>query len=75
MKELKNLRNAPSELVISVEDGPKMVPKLIEEIRNNGIEIKSINLKKPSLDDVFIQYTGRHLREENEKKKIRLSMN
>jgi ABC-2 type transport system ATP-binding protein len=74
MQGLKNLRKAPSELIISVEDGPKTFPKLIEKIRNNGIEIKSINLKKPSLDDVFIQYTGRHLREEEEKKKNHLSM-
>lgn len=67
MEELKKLRKTSSELIISVEDGPKTVPKLIEKIRNNGIEIKSINLKKPSLDDVFIQYTGRHLKEEQEK--------
>jgi ABC-2 type transport system ATP-binding protein len=73
-EDLKNLRKSPLELIISVEDGPKTVPKLIEQIRNNGIEIKSINLKKPTLDDVFIQYTGRHLREIEEKKKNHLSM-
>ncbi len=67
MKEPKKLRKTPLELLISVENGPQTVPKLIEQIRNNGIEIKSINLKKPTLDDVFIQYTGRHLKEEQEK--------
>lgn len=64
MKEQKKLRKAPSELIISVDDGPKTMPKLIEQLRNNKVEIKSINLKKPTLDDVFIQYTGRHLKEE-----------
>ena len=64
MKEQKNLRKSPSELIISVDDGPKTMPKLIEKLRNNKVEIKSINLKKPTLDDVFIQYTGRRLKEE-----------
>lgn len=64
MREQKNLRKAPSELIISVDDGSKTMPKLIEKLRNNKVEIKSINLKKPTLDDVFIQYTGRHLKEE-----------
>ena len=64
MREQKNLRKAPSELIISVNDGSETMPKLIEKLRNNKVEIKSINLKKPTLDDVFIQYTGRHLKEE-----------
>jgi ABC-2 type transport system ATP-binding protein len=42
------------------------MPKLMERIRNERIEIKSVNLKKPTLDDVFIHFTGRGLREENQ---------
>ena len=67
MLKHKKLRKAPSELIISVDDGSKTMPKLIEKLRNNRIEITSINLKKPTLDDVFIQFTGRHLKEEQEK--------
>ena len=48
MKEPKKLRKTPLELLISVENGPQTVPKLIEQIRSNGIEIKSINLKNQS---------------------------
>lgn len=54
--------------MISVEDGQKNMPRLIEQIRTQGIEIKSIYLKKPTLDDVFIHYTGRYFREEKKKK-------
>ena len=68
MKEIKNIRKTPSELMISVEDGQKNMPRLIEQIRTQGIEIKSIYLKKPTLDDVFIHYTGRYFREEKKKK-------
>ncbi|MBK5133254.1 ATP-binding cassette domain-containing protein [Candidatus Bathyarchaeota archaeon] len=72
MREIKNIRKAPSELMISVEDGQKNMPRLIEQIRIQGIEIKSIYLKKPTLDDVFIHYTGRHFREEEQEKKKKI---
>ena len=72
MREIKNIRKAPSELMISVEDGQKNMPRLIERIRIQGIEIKSVYLKKPTLDDVFIHYTGRHFREEEQEKKKKI---
>ena len=66
MKEINDVRNSSKGLVVSLKsEGTKFMPKLFDKIRNEGIEIKSINLKKPSLDDVFIQYTGRELRDEN----------
>jgi len=37
------------------------VPKVVVEF--NG-RIQSIQVKQPSLDDVFLKYTGRHIREE-----------
>jgi len=72
MNEIKNLRKTPSELMISVEDGPKNIPRLIDLIRTQDIEIKSINLKKPTLDDVFIHYTGRHFRSEEQVKEQKI---
>ena len=66
MKEINDVRNSSKGLVVSLKsEGTKFMPKLFDKIRNEGIEIRSINLKKPSLDDVFIQYTGRGLRDEN----------
>jgi ABC-2 type transport system ATP-binding protein len=52
-------------LIVSLKDGSQCMPKLVEKIREENIEIKNINLKKPTLDDVFIYFTGRGLREEN----------
>jgi len=72
MNEIKNLRKTPSELMISVEDGPKNIPRLIDLIRTQDIEIKSINLKKPTLDDVFIHYTGRRFRSEEQVKEQKI---
>jgi ABC-2 type transport system ATP-binding protein len=44
-------------------DVTQILPKIMDEIRKNGIEITSVNLKKPSMDDVFVHYTGHELRE------------
>jgi ABC-2 type transport system ATP-binding protein len=47
------------------EDGSKVLPLIIDTLRNAGIEISTINLKKPSMDDVFVFYTGREFRDES----------
>jgi ABC-2 type transport system ATP-binding protein len=67
MAEINAVRNSSKGLVVSLnEEGTRFMPKLVERIRNERIEIKSVNLKKPTLDDVFIHFTGRALREENQ---------
>ena len=35
----------------------------MDMMRQNGVEIISVNIKKPSMDDVFVHYTGHGLRE------------
>jgi ABC-2 type transport system ATP-binding protein len=35
----------------------------MNRLRERGIDIISVNLKKPTLDDVFVHYTGRDIRE------------
>jgi ABC-2 type transport system ATP-binding protein len=67
MAEINAVRNSSKGLVVSLnEEGTRFMPKLVERIRNERIEIKSVNLKKPTLDDVFIHFTGRGLKEENQ---------
>jgi ABC-2 type transport system ATP-binding protein len=51
-------------LLMVNEDGTKLLPTVIDTLRNAGIEITTINLKKPSMDDVFVFYTGKELRDE-----------
>ena len=67
MVEITSVKNSSKGLVVSLnEEGTQFMPRLVERIRNERIEIKSVNLKKPTLDDVFIHFTGRGLREENQ---------
>ncbi|KKM00781.1 hypothetical protein LCGC14_1801030, partial [marine sediment metagenome] len=46
---------------VEVDDAEKFTPKLIKAI-DVGIDV--IQLRKPSLDDVFIELTGRTIRDE-----------
>jgi len=50
-------------VVMVNEDGTYVLPKIIEQLRIGGIAIKAVNLKKPSMDDVFVHYTGKELRD------------
>jgi ABC-2 type transport system ATP-binding protein len=46
------------------EDGTKVLPGILDILRNASIELTTINLKKPSMDDVFVFYTGKEIRDE-----------
>lgn len=56
------------------DDGTKVLPGIIDRLRNAGIESSTINLKKPSMDDVFVFYTGKELRDEPSGKSSVLTM-
>ncbi len=45
-------------------DGPSAVPAVIRTLEGKGLSIDKLSLSRPSLDDVFLKYTGRKIREE-----------
>jgi ABC-2 type transport system ATP-binding protein len=47
-------------IVLNVEDGEAYVPQLFASL---GVPITSVSISKPSLDDVFLSYTGRTIRD------------
>jgi len=48
----------------------EVIPKIFQESINLEMRIGSLTLKQPTLDDVFISYTGHDLRDENENQKF-----
>ena len=50
-------------------DGEKFLPRLFNEL---DTKIDSIELRKPTLDDVFLSLTGRKIREEEASSKDRM---
>ncbi len=49
---------------IRVKRGEEKIPKLLSLMEKKGLRVESVSLRKPSLDDVFLHYTGRTIREE-----------
>ncbi|MFV2017178.1 ATP-binding cassette domain-containing protein [Micromonospora sp. LOL_023] len=50
-------------LRLFVDDGATAIPQILRAIDGAGLELGSIELHRPSLDDVFLTKTGRSLRE------------
>jgi ABC-2 type transport system ATP-binding protein len=48
---------------IKCQHGESMVPVVVEACTSSGVGLASVALKKPSLDEVFLEFTGRAYRE------------
>jgi ABC-2 type transport system ATP-binding protein len=61
-----NIEN--NNLRIYVDNGSMNLPQLIDEVKSFGGKILSATVHEQSLEDVFIHYTGKTIREEEAKK-------
>ena len=50
-------------LTILVKNGAEAVPKIVGLVDSNGGKLRTITLRELTLDDVFLNFTGRSLRE------------
>jgi ABC-2 type transport system ATP-binding protein len=41
-----------------VANGETMIPRVLDGLRSTGVAVTGISLKKPTLNDVFLKYTG-----------------
>jgi ABC-2 type transport system ATP-binding protein len=48
------------QVTLAVAEGARVVPRLFTEL---GVGIRSVTVTRPSLDDVFLTYTGRTIRD------------
>jgi ABC-2 type transport system ATP-binding protein len=61
---VKKLNHENGIFYLQVEKGEEKIPLLIKiDEKEVGFKIKSINLRKPTLEDVFLHFTGRTIRE------------
>ena len=66
VKEVKNKQNL---ITVFSTKSNEVIPKIFQASTNLEMKISSLTLKQPTLDDVFISYTGHDLRDESENKK------
>jgi ABC-2 type transport system ATP-binding protein len=50
-------------LRLFVDEGATAIPRILRRVDGAGLNLRSIELHRPSLDDVFLTKTGRSLRE------------
>ncbi len=55
-------------LIVSAEGGAKAIPELVDGLKKMGANLTKVTLKQQTLEDVFIHFTGRPIREEEAKK-------
>jgi ABC-2 type transport system ATP-binding protein len=51
---------------LRVPGGAELLPALLRELDHRGVAVRSAEVARPTLDDVFLNLTGRSLREESE---------
>ena len=61
---IKNIKQYDLFLTLGVEKGEEKIPVIIEIGQKQNIRIKSISVRKPTLDDVFLHFTGRTIRDQ-----------
>ncbi len=64
LKWVENCEEHDDIIIIGVERGDEKIPMVFDIARQYDIRINSINLHKPTLDDVFLHFTGRMIREQ-----------
>jgi ABC-2 type transport system ATP-binding protein len=75
LASVRDVKSKTKGFVLMVnDDGTKVLPGIIDMLRDKGIDLFTINLKKPSMDDVFVFYTGKEFRDEPEGKPVYLTM-
>ena len=60
---------ADGALEITVTNGRTVMPRIIELATQNNIYVESLVLREPNLEDVFLHYTGRTIREDTTKER------
>jgi ABC-2 type transport system ATP-binding protein len=49
---------------VKVKSGEQLIPVLVDACTRAGVGLAGVSLKRPSLDEVFLEFTGREFRED-----------
>ncbi len=64
VKYVKSVTRSDSTYRVKATSGEEAAPEIIDLLRNRGYHVTRISLTKPSIDEVYLEYTGRSIREE-----------
>lgn len=64
---VKDVSMTDDQIIVYTSKGTELIPQIFQISLNLKIKITEISLTQPTLDDVFISYTGHELRDDNGK--------
>ena len=56
------MQQTDSDLAVYVDSGESAAPAIMRLLSNDGIEVSALSVSRPTLDDVFLKYTGHTIR-------------
>jgi ABC-2 type transport system ATP-binding protein len=59
--EVLDVSHVENKIVIYLNSGRLMLPRIVEALTVKGVKIDSVHLKEVTLEDVFLSYTGQRL--------------
>ncbi len=65
---IKNVEINEAHFIVKSSNSTQIIPKIFQVVSEIGASIDSFVLNRPTLDDVFISYTGHNLRDETNEK-------
>jgi len=65
---VKEIKLKEDEITVFSSQSTDVIPKIFQISNDMGMKINTISLTQPTLDDVFISYTGHNLRDDTGKK-------
>jgi len=66
VENVKDVKFEGSVYRIKAESGEMTAPLIIETLRRKGCTVTKLSLSKPTLDEVYLEYTGRSMRDVEE---------
>lgn len=67
LDDVDNISMQDGKVVLTVKNGESFIPRIFETAQAVGVEISSVSMRKPNLEDVFLKLTGREIRDEGVK--------
>ncbi len=64
-RDVRDIAIEQRSLRLAVENGEEALPGLLRALDAAGITLESVQLARPTLDDVFLTLTGRSLRDDS----------
>ena len=73
IEHVKEVKKENGSYVIMSENGEVTAPLIIEALRKEGHVVTKLSLTKPTLNEVYLRYTGKSMRDAEESKEAVLS--